>query len=256
MEPSSAAQLKTNQNDAFSDFWLATWSVWRSGQLDFFSPSAKRCAEGRFEAFGQDKTLYPGNSLPAIRSCFSSDPHLPGEYLISALLRRKGEPSMLITNLRVWIYDDSDDSLQCLHLKDIARYKFSTGLNSVTARISFKDGTDRKFKSTKFCREDYFCRLLERFNSHQGLPNAPASAQARAEQDQSAGLPSTQEKMKSAAEKERGNFIVFGLIGMALGSLIGAFTLGGSFIGLFAILGGLSGYAIASLVNLINRNQR
>ena len=92
------------QADSFNNFWIATWSAWRTGQLDFLLPSLSRCAEGPFETFGRLGDVYPGKAYPMIQTCFASFPPLDGEYLVYTISVRKDELSMLITNMRVWVF--------------------------------------------------------------------------------------------------------------------------------------------------------
>lgn len=250
--------METNHSDEFSDFWLATWSVWRSGQLDSLIPSLRRCAEGRFEDFGRERGAYPEDVFPIVRSCFSSYPPLHGEYLILTISARKDELSMLVTNLRVWIYDDLGSNLHCLNLKDIERYEFSSNLSSVRASIFLKDGTNQEFRNSRFCKEETFTRILSRCNSAEGFPASPSPSQVRTEQGQATKLLPSRERAESvrhsAGKKEKEVFAWFALVGLVAGSIIGEMFDKGEFVVQIVLICTLVAESIAMIVNRANRS--
>lgn len=237
-------------SDKFLDFWLATWSVWRSGKLDFFLPSLKASAQARFEAFGADRKAYPGKALPMIRNCFASYAPLDGEYLIGTISVSLEELSMLITNVRVWIYDTVEKQLDCFWFTDIARYRLVQYPDSIAITVDFADGTTRVFRNSNFCKDGPFSRLLEHLHST-GLPPCPSPAEIRAEREQSRDDKGPQEIVQA---RERGTIIICGLIGLVIGSILGAVANNKGLIEALAIMGSLFGYAAGLCLNWIRRH--
>jgi hypothetical protein len=198
------------QADSFNNFWIATWSAWRTGQLDFLLPSLSRCAEGPFETFGRLGDVYPGKAYPMIQTCFASFPPLDGEYLVYTISVRKDELSMLITNMRVWVFDDPDQNLHCINISDIADYRISAEKKHVYATFALRDGTQHRFGNSKLCDEGFFNRILKKRDSSEGLPPCPPIEVAR----------KLKEHAVAIGEVTRGRYKLYGLIGLIVGVVL------------------------------------
>jgi hypothetical protein len=131
-----------------SNFLLATWSAWRSGQLSTV-PFSTRTAEDEFSDF--IKNTYPGETLRLVSEFFGAHQPLPDEFLISlhwmrAKQTQAKQPAFIITNQRLWIHTDDGDKLLAFRLGDIAKFKSSRRWSSFSVRVLFKDGTRQEFQ--------------------------------------------------------------------------------------------------------------
>jgi hypothetical protein len=157
-----------------SNFLLATWSAWRSGQLSSV-PFSTRTAEGEFNDF--IKNTYPGDSLRLVSEFFGAHLPLPGEFLISFYWTRlkqtqAKQPAFVITNQRLWIYTNDGDKLLAFSLGDIAKFKSSLRWSSFSVRVLFKDATRQEFQKIPCLplrrassNNHFVARVLERCRS-------------------------------------------------------------------------------------------
>ncbi len=230
-------------DDPFSQFRFDTWSAWRAGQLASLSPSFAEQAVCSYETFVREHALAP--------AFFAAHPPRPGELLISSVTA-KGEdnPGLVLTNQRLWLYSKQSREYSELNVAEIASFKSSNGLTSASATISFKDRTQRKCTGIPFKPNDKFItNSLALCNRSQAFAPSPPPTQA-----QIIAIRQAEESRKERETKARGSFFIYGLVGVTLGSIVGAFVLDGKLIGDCAFFGGLLGYIAWQLQWLARRN--
>lgn len=157
-----------------SNFLLATWSAWRSGQLSSV-PFSTRTAEGEFSGF--IKNTYPGETLRLVSEFFGAHKPLPDEFLISFYWMREKQtqakrPAFVITSQRLWIRTNDGDKLLAFRLGDIAKFKSSRRWSGFSVRVLFKDGTRQEFRKVPCLplrrassNNHFVARVLERCRS-------------------------------------------------------------------------------------------
>ena len=140
-------------------FWHDTWSAWRHGTLSSISDTyAKQASKSWDEFHATDPDLKSESMAIFLRAVTPQQ----GEFLIG-YDDGDQKPPFVLTNRRLWIYNELTARHEDLPLSSIADCR-TTGWWTMTIWVRFQDGSERGFHSHKTVPSEAAVRLAIRFN--------------------------------------------------------------------------------------------
>jgi hypothetical protein len=147
-------------NKNLLEFWQTSWTVWRSGELSFISQAYAKIAALDFNQFMR-KSKDAKNSI--LKEFLTAHPPQEGEFLIGYFGE---EPGFVLTNKRIWMYNNITQDHISFYIKDIAEFQSKGNLTSFYVKVRQKDNVEFVYKKISGVPDETVMKIvLQRYQN-------------------------------------------------------------------------------------------